>query len=178
MARKFFGKLLPAAETVRKNRFLRRLGPRLAHPELWHVSRRGIACGLAIGVFMGLLIPIAQIPFAAVAAVILRANLPIAVASTLVTNPFTFAPIYFLAYRIGSALVGNDDVIVTEESLETDAENVTGWFTFWVDKMAELGAPLAVGLLVLASTGAAIAYVGVMMFWRVQVALRWRRRGR
>ena len=38
--------------------------------------------GLAVGVFFGLLIPVAQILFATVAALLLRANIPAAVGST------------------------------------------------------------------------------------------------
>ena len=58
------------------------MGPILQHPRLWHVSRRGIALGVALGLFFGLLLPIAQIPMSAGVAVALRANVPAAVAST------------------------------------------------------------------------------------------------
>nr|WP_249221378.1 DUF2062 domain-containing protein [Cupriavidus sp. KK10] len=54
------------------------------------MSRRG----LALEFFFGLLIPLAQIPLSAAAAVALRANVPAAVASPLVTNPMTLGPIY------------------------------------------------------------------------------------
>ena len=62
--------------------------------------------GVAVGVFFGLLLPVAQIPVSAAVAVLLRANLPMAVASTLVTNPVTFGPVYYGAYRLGKALLG------------------------------------------------------------------------
>ena len=45
--------LLPAPDTLAQNRWLRWLGPALHHPRLWHMSRRGIALGAAIGVFFG-----------------------------------------------------------------------------------------------------------------------------
>lgn len=73
--------LMPAPDALRSHRWLRWLGPALHHPRLWHMSRRGIALGMALGVFFGLLIPIAQISFAAGAAVALRAPVPAAVAS-------------------------------------------------------------------------------------------------
>jgi uncharacterized protein (DUF2062 family) len=98
--------MLPSAEALRANRWLRWLGPALHHPKLWHISRRGLALGMALGVFFGLLIPLAQIPLSAAAAVALRANVPAAVASTLVTNPVTFGPIYYAAWRVGSAMLG------------------------------------------------------------------------
>jgi uncharacterized protein (DUF2062 family) len=57
-------------------------------------------------VFFGLLIPVLQILFAALFAVFLRANLPIAAAATLVSNPLTYAPLYVAAYRVGTNLIG------------------------------------------------------------------------
>ena len=73
--------LLPSAEAIRANRWLRWLGPALHHPKLWHLSRRGMALGMALGFFFGLLIPLAQIPLSVAAAVALRANVPVAVAT-------------------------------------------------------------------------------------------------
>jgi uncharacterized protein (DUF2062 family) len=97
---------LPSPDTVRQNRWLRWMGPILNNPRLWHFSRKGIALGMALGVFFGLLIPIAQIPFSATLAVVLRANVPMAVASTLVTNPITFGPVYYGAYHLGRLVLG------------------------------------------------------------------------
>ena len=62
-------RLMPTRESVAGNRWLRWLGPALHHPRLWHFSRKGIALGLALGIFFGLLIPVAQIPMSAAAAV-------------------------------------------------------------------------------------------------------------
>lgn len=99
-------RLIPKRETLVANRWLRWLTPWLGHPALWHWSRRGVALGVALGIFFGLLIPLAQIPVTAAAAIVLRANLPAAAASTLVTNPVTFGPVYFAAYRLGNWLTG------------------------------------------------------------------------
>src|SRR5690606_5517404 len=90
---KRLNRLLPTREKLEASRWLRWLAPWLGHPRLWQWSRRGVALGVALGIFFGLLIPLAQIPLTAVAAIILRANLPAAAASTLVTNPVTFGPV-------------------------------------------------------------------------------------
>jgi len=76
-------RLIPTREQIQNNRWLRWLGPYFHHPRLWHWSRRGVATGVAVGVFFGFLIPIGQIPFSAAAAVILRANVTAAAARTL-----------------------------------------------------------------------------------------------
>ena len=93
--------LAPSREQIEANPWLRGLGHDLANPKLWHWSRRGVAAGAAIGLFIGFLIPIAQIVLAVVAAVFIRANVPVAAAGTLVTNPLTVPPIYFAAYHLG-----------------------------------------------------------------------------
>ncbi|MDO9012883.1 MAG: DUF2062 domain-containing protein [Gallionella sp.] len=63
---------------------------------------------MALGVFFGLLIPIAQIPLTVAAAIVMRANVPAAAASTLITNPITFGPIYYGAYWLGAWVTSED----------------------------------------------------------------------
>ena len=67
-------RLIPSREQLQAGRFTRWLAPWLGQRALWHLSRRGVALGMAIGIFFGLLIPIAQIPASAAVAIVLRAN--------------------------------------------------------------------------------------------------------
>ena len=95
-------RFLPSTETVRNNKWVGWIGPALYHPRLWQLNRKGVATGVAIGIFFGFLVPLLQIPFAAIFAVWFRGHLVAAVVSTMITNPLTFAPIYLLANEIGS----------------------------------------------------------------------------
>jgi len=174
--RKHLKRFLPDHESVRQNRLLGPLRHVLGDPRLWHVNRRGISLGLAIGVFFGLLIPIAQILFAAAAAVVSRANVPTAVASTLVTNPFTFAPIYVLAYKLGAFLLGTpvdsgdeQAVVAAAESAGTSLQGYWSW-------LVTLGKPLALGLLVAAVVFSTLAYGAAQLAWRLATLVRARRR--
>lgn len=88
---------VPSRAQISENRWLRWLSPWLRQPRLWRWSRRGVAMGVALGIFFGLLIPVAQIPLSVAAAVLLRANVAAAAVSTLVTNPLTFGPVYYAA---------------------------------------------------------------------------------
>ena len=181
-------RLGPDREALLGNRWLRWLGPALHRPRLWHVSRRGIALGAAIGVFFGLLIPLAQIPVSAAVAVALRANLPAAVASTLVTNPLTFAPVYYAAYRVGSAILGEPDAgpPPVPASLPNDAGPAPGgvaaptggWVELASDRLFGMGKPLLLGLFVFAVGFGGLVYVVVHLAWRAQVLLKRRRRTR
>jgi uncharacterized protein (DUF2062 family) len=173
-------RLLPAPETIRRNRWLNWIGPALHHPRLWHFSRRGLALGMALGIFFGLLVPLAQIPLSAAAAVVLRANVPAAVASTLVTNPFTFGPVYYAAWRLGSAILGEPvrkgDMPALPVVEATDLPADESWWQTTRARVLSVGKPLLVGLAVLATGVGLLTYFIVSWGWAVKVW--WTRRRR
>jgi len=171
-----FRRFLPDPHTLREHRALRWMGPMLHHPRLWHVNRRGIALGIAIGVFFGLLIPVAQIFFAAAAALLLRANIPAAVGSTLITNPITFAPVYYAAYHLGAWMLGYADVSLAEVDLDNVAARTETGLALWMDRLATVGAPLALGLLTLAVCLSVLIYFAVHWTWRLRIVRAWQRR--
>lgn len=161
--------LVPTREQIMANRWLRWLHPFLAHPRLWHWSRRGVALGVAIGIFFGLLIPIAQIPFSAATAILLRANVPAAAASTLVTNPVTFGPVYYAAYKLGVWLHGGEPAANPPPATAAPA-NDDGV----VERIRRLGLPLITGLAVMASLFGLLSYVVIsaVWYWRVKAKRR------
>lgn len=195
---------LPTAASIQNNRWLKWLGPALQHPGVWRLSRKGMALGVAIGLFFGFLAPVAQIPFSATAAVMLRANLPMAVAGTFITNPVTFAPIYYAAYRIGAAILRED--VVTEEQapeviekleqfeqefeqqLEQRAEydhhdddfdealSFVQRIKVWLTHLGAIGKPLILGLAILATIVGVGSYFLISALWILKV--RWTRRRR
>lgn len=180
-----FKQWLPDPETVRSNRWLRWMGPLLNRPRLWHFSRKGIAMGLALGIFFGLLIPVAQIPFAAVTAVLLRANLPVAMASTLVTNPVTFGPVYYGAYRLGKRVLG-EEALSEEAALRAlskaqavPSDTDSGWserLTLWLKQFGKIGKPLVVGLAIVATASGLLTYFLASAVLAIRT--RWTRRQR
>jgi hypothetical protein len=172
----FLRRRLPSREQIAGNRWLRWLGPGLLHPKLWHFSRRGVAVGVALGVFFGLLIPVAQIPLAAGVAVLLRANLPAAVGSTLITNPLTFAPIYVLAHRLGNAVLGDESPAPPLAAAPRAPQADAGWWDTLQARVLALGRPLLLGLAILAACAGILTYVLIMLGWRLRTAWTWRRR--
>ncbi|MCP5145115.1 MAG: DUF2062 domain-containing protein [Gammaproteobacteria bacterium] len=178
--KRFFRRLLPAPDKILRLRFVRAMGPVLNHPRLWTVSRRGIALGVAIGVFFGLLIPLAQMPLTAAVAVAMRANVPAAITSTLVTNPVTFGPLYYAAYHIGHAVVGDEPAErpVTTQSMELPETESTSWVKFWWQRVTALGKPLLVGLLILATVMGLASYGLINLIWQLSTWAAYRRRRR
>jgi uncharacterized protein (DUF2062 family) len=129
--------------------------------------------GVAVGVFFGLLIPIAQIPMSAVAAIALRANLPAAAASTFISNPVTFPPIYYAAYKLGALVTGAAALPAEEEIGAVPASDQSLWF-----QISRMGKPLLVGLSTMACLVGLLTYVAIGLFWRWRTAQRWRNRGK
>ena len=168
---------LPSPQALQGNRWLRWIGPALHHPRLWHLNRRGVALGLALGLFFGLLIPIAQIPLAGGAAVLLRANVPMAVASTLVTNPVTFGPVYYAAWRTGSAILG-DDGRANPPAAQMQEEPQGSWWQRAWQRIEQAGKPLLLGLAIFATVFGMLGYLLVTLAWRLKVVLARRRRCR
>lgn len=160
---------IPTREQLAGKRWLLWLGPLLHQPRLWHWSRRGVALGVGIGVFFGLLIPLVQIPFSAVTAVILRANVPVAAASTLVTNPVTFAPIYYAAYHLGAWLTGTEDADPPPRPDDSADESL------W-QSLANVGLPLFVGLSIAAVSCSIGSYALISMVWYWRVMRKRRKR--
>jgi uncharacterized protein (DUF2062 family) len=174
--RKWLRDRLPKPEDIQAQRSLRWLGPLLRRPWLWQLTRRRVALGAAIGVFFGFLIPVLQIALSAIFAVLLRANLPVAAVSTLVSNPFTYAPIFVLAYRTGSAILGEKVDEAQLAALERDEADEAAKPVSWAERAAAIGKPFFLGLLIFATIGAAVTWLLVNLVWTLAVRLRQRRR--
>ena len=178
MPRKFFRRFLPDSETVRTHQYLAWCGSWLHHPNLWHLNRHSVAGGVAIGLFAGLVPGPFQMLTAALFAISLKKNLPVALATTIYTNPFTIPPLYLLAYGYGRLLLG---VGHTPAEIAPFAWNWSDWIgssealLHWT---LSLGKPLAVGLVALALTLAVAGYFAVQIGWRVYITLAWRARAR
>jgi uncharacterized protein (DUF2062 family) len=182
MIRRQLQRLLPSEETLRTQRSLRWLGPLLRRPWLWQLSRRRVAAGAAIGVFFGFVIPVLQIALAAIAAVALRANLPAAAVSTLVSNPFTYVPIGVLAHKTGAALLGkpvdSEAARAQARALAEQVESRDSDPRSRSEQLMGIGKPLMLGLAVFAVVGGIATWITVNVAWIALVAWRRRRRMR
>ncbi len=160
--------MVPTRAQIHDNRWLRWLGPLLRRPRLWRWSRRGVAMGVALGIFFGLLIPVAQIPLSVAAAVMLRANVPAAAVSTLVTNPLTFGPLDYAAYKLGHWVTGAPDKAAlpdgtTAEDLQAAGlpkEDVRLW-----QRLTSVGKPLLLGLAIIATVMGLLSYALIALAW-------------
>ena len=170
-------KLLPNHEAIRSNPWFAPFQNTLLHPRLWHLNRRSAAGAVAAGMFCGLIPGPLQMLGAAICAVVFRVNLPLAMLTTFYTNPFTIVPLYIVAFAIGQwALPGDDRRFMAPP--EFGDQGLAAWIHALIDWMIGLGAPLALGLVLLASGLAVAGYFGVRLAWRIYLVRAWHRRGK
>jgi uncharacterized protein len=176
MPRKFFRKYLPSADQVRGHKWLAGRAHWLQHPNLWCLNRDSVAGAVAIGLFAGLVPGPLQMLAAALLAIPLKKNLPVALITTFYTNPLTIVPLYVLAFGYGKLLLGATHHPAKIQPFEWD-------WGHWIDSlyalgqwMLKLGPPLAVGLVALALTLAALGYAVVHVGWRLHVMHCWNKR--
>jgi uncharacterized protein len=112
---------------------------------------------------------------AAMLAILFRVNLPVALVTTLYTNPLTILPLYVLAYAYGAFVLGyRGDMIPAH--LELPQISWNNWTTVLPHWFVSLGKPFTVGLPLLAITLAALGYVTVRVLWRWKIMREWNRR--
>jgi uncharacterized protein (DUF2062 family) len=166
---------MPTREQMERNRFIRPFAHRVLRSELWRFTRRSVPRGIALGLLVGIIVPFAQILFAALLSVSVRANVPLAALATFVTNPFTTPLIWVVAYWVGGWLLRVDAATVVapvNAAIErTDLQRFLEWLT---------GATMvtAFGLVVIAVISASVSYLLSGVIWRMVVGRKWRRRAR
>ncbi len=178
MPRKYLRRFMPNVDKVREVKALSMFGDSLFHPALWHLNRRSAAGGVAVGLFCGLIPGPLQMIGAAIVCVFMRVNLPLALVTTLYTNPITIVPLYLIAYEIGGFTLGASGLAEPPALPEWQWTNVLASMNAMSQWMMSLGAPLALGLLLLASTLAALGYVTVRGVWSVYLRRAWQARRR
>lgn len=163
MPRKFLKRIMPDHHRMREHPYLQRFGQRLTEPKLWHLNRRSVAGGLALGVFIAFLPVLGQMVIAAAFAILLRLNLPVAVMSVWITNPFTIAPIYYFSYKVGTQILS--------EPLGQYAFN---WSLEWFGReFAAVWQPLLLGSVICGLLAALLSVVFVRLIWRLVVIRNW-----
>lgn len=126
--------------------------------DLWHLNRRSLAGGLALGLFVAFT---PTMPFhmllACLGAIYFRVHLPIAMAACWITNPLTVVPIYMRAWHTGR-LVLNCLPYITD-SMDPHIHNVS------MNGLLVNSMYLWTGSLLFASVAALISWLLVQAVW-------------
>jgi uncharacterized protein len=164
---------VPDREKLAENRFLRPFAGRILRSDLWLFTRRSVPRGVALGLFVAILIPFAHSFVAAITAVFIRANVPVAIATTFASNPITWVIIFPTAFEIGRFLLHIDAMTKIQPISETMQTTQTDHL---LQQLTGAGLETALGLFVLACTVSAVGYFVSGLIWRSLVARKRRAR--
>lgn len=168
MPRKFLKRYAPSSSEIKSNPGLRFLGPLLEDPNLFHLNRYSVSMAFLVGVFLAFIPLPGQMAIAAVIALWVRCNLPIAVALVWITNPVTIAPIFFSTYKLGLWLL---DVPDPEQTVR-----IMSWETLQNLTRLSTLKPLLIGSLCAGSFFSLLSYFSIRYLWRFYVVYQWNHR--
>jgi uncharacterized protein (DUF2062 family) len=151
-----------------KRWFLKPFKSVLEDPGYWSVNRRNITRAFALGLFISFIpLPI-HIITAALFALWLRLNIPVALASVFVSNPLTMVPQFVTCYLVGSRILGTQG---RRFHFEMSWEWLhTGLLPVWK--------PFLLGCLVMGAATALIGYVVLGSIWHLTLVLKYHERKR
>jgi uncharacterized protein len=167
MPRRLLQKIVPDAEALRGRWAVRLFGERMADPQLWTLHRRAVTYGFGAGLAICFVPLPVHLLLTVAAALIWRLNIPVTYGTTwLFTNPFTAVPVYYLAYRVGTAVLG-----LPRQHFRFVAD--WRWFRHG---LLPVWQPFVVGCLVCAVVGGLLGWLLLEMVWRWHVRNRYRTR--
>jgi uncharacterized protein len=147
-------RIMPDPWRLRENRYISVFGRWLHDPSLWHLNRRSAAGAFGVGLFVAILPPVGHMLTAAGLAILLRVNLPLSVALVWVSNPLTIPPISYIAYALGSLVMG---------------ERPKGFdLHFWIEphNWLHVLAPFLLGSVLFGLALGVAGYFTVQLLWR------------
>ena len=160
MPRRFFRKFAIKREKVRAQWYLSPFDHLLHDPNLWGIRRRNVVPAFALGLF------VAYLPFpghmltAALLALALKINIPVAIVSTWVINPLVIGPAYYFAYEFGSMLLRR-----TPRPFEFELS-----WAWLIDSFAYIWQPLLLGCVLLGAILSLVGFVTLDLLWRASIS--------
>lgn len=166
MPKKFINKFLPDHKTIREQKFLKLFGSMFQDPNLWHLNRHSASGAFGIGLFFAFWPVPFQMWLSAFAAIPLRVNLPLSVATVWLTNPLTMPPIFYGAYKVGAWVLGTD---VGEFEFQLSWEWLMG-------SVNTIGPAFLLGCMICSVVFGSLGYATMNFLWRRSVIKSWQAR--
>lgn len=166
---------LPKREELAKNRWMKPFAGSVLKSELWRFTRRSVPRGTAVGLLIGifLMIPGLQIIGAALLALPFRANVPVAITMTFLSNPLTTPLILVASVFVGNRLFGFHADVMALATLNSEGASLRDYASWLVSDAAPA---LISGLSAIAIVSALIGYAIAALLWRAWIARKWRHR--
>ena len=135
-------------------------------PNLWHLNRHSTSGAFGIGLFFAFWPVPFQMWLSAFAAIPLRVNLPLSVATVWLTNPLTMPPIFYGAYKVGAWVLGTD---VGEFEFQLSWEWLMG-------SVNTIGPAFLLGCMICSVVFGSLGYATMNFLWRRSVIKSWQAR--
>ena len=145
---------------MRQQWYLGPFGNRLHDPNLWSIRRRTVVPAFSLGLFVAFLPFPGHMITAALLALALRINIPVAAVSTWVINPLFVGPAYYFAYEVGS-------ILLRREPRPFEFELSFAWL---IDGFVYVWQPLLLGCVLLGAILSLLGYVALDLLWRASIA--------
>lgn len=156
MPRRFFKRFAFKRHEIAERWFMGPFRHLIHDHRLWGIRRKTVVPAFSLGLAIAFVPLPGHMMQAALLALVLRVNIPIAVLSTFLSNPLTMGPLFFGAYVLGSTLLGIEPGPFSFEYSFAWVRTV--FTTIWL--------PLTLGCVLLGSAAAVIGYVALDGLWR------------
>jgi uncharacterized protein (DUF2062 family) len=156
MPRRVFKKFAFKRHELSKKWFLTPFRHMLHDHRLWGIRRKTVVPAFSLGIFVAFMPFPGHMLTAALLALALRVNIPVATLSTFFSNPLTMGPIYYFSYVVGVDLLR---IPPAPFEFEMSMEWVTHQFV-------SIWQPMLLGCVLVGAIAALIGFVLLDVLWR------------
>jgi uncharacterized protein (DUF2062 family) len=156
MPRRVFKKFAFKRHELSEQWFLTPFRHMLHDHRLWGIRRKTVVPAFSLGLFVAFMPFPGHMLQAALLALGLRVNIPVATVTTFFSNPLTMGPIYYFSYQVGVDLLR---IPPTPFEFEMSMEWVTHQFV-------SIWQPMLLGCVLVGSIVALIGFVLLDVLWR------------
>jgi uncharacterized protein len=132
----------------------------------WSLNRRNVTRAFALGLFLAFVPLPVHLLLSALLALLLRLNIPVAVAGTLISNPLTMVPLFLFAYWVGCRTLG-----VTPQVVQM--ELTWHWLTH---DLLPIWKPFLLGCLIMGLATAVTGYILLGGLWHLSLVVKYHKR--
>ncbi|WP_169392876.1 MULTISPECIES: DUF2062 domain-containing protein [Psychrobacter] len=180
MPKKRLKALLPTPEKLMESRSMKYFAPHLVDARLWQFNRKSLNKAVYIGVLSAFFPLPGQMLLALIGALVFRANVPMALGLTWITNPVTTLPVFYAAYYVGATILGEPMIslrligkMVADFSLWILADGANPFVTY--QGSVSITA-FCLGLVLMAIVTSIICGLAFNVIWRYKTIISWQKR--
>lgn len=180
MPKKQLKNLLPTPEKLLESRTLKIFAPHLADARLWQFNRHSLNKAVYIGVLSAFFPLPGQMLLALIGALVFRANVPMALGLTWITNPLTTLPVFYAGYYVGAKIIDVPMIslrligrMITDFSLWIVSDGANPFVTY--EGMVSIAA-FCLGLTILAIISSLVCGLAFKVVWRYKTVVSWQKR--